>query len=410
MTSRGIAVKTFINFKSLLWVWGAIIMVVAFNNCGEGFVVQQLTSGNGSVFFSQAPGQTCEDALLKVYQNTYHPFLNQTCNACHIAGPGIGTFASPDVLKSYESFSSIGMAKISSQAVNDAHKPPYTGSQNTGRVEELKSYWAGAQTSYVSCVANNNGGGGGGGGGIPGGAYVVKTTGKAVAANLATNFVRMEWDLETTSDAKVPLVAGIEIRRAVVATVTRGYEFRNPTLRLKNAAAGPHSMRALNIFVNGNLLSEVTTYSNLEATITATTDLNLAPGYANALAVLTPATTDMIALEFSSLKSGAGGGTNPTPTPVVTVTPTPTPTPAGAVKFSDLIAAGGLFTNNCVACHSAANPRGGLDITNYNAAKTAAATIKFRVNNAANPMPTGGLLPANQRDAISAWVDQGAPQ
>lgn len=409
------ALKKIFNFKYLMGLLGAITLVVAFNNCGEGFVAQQLASGGGSIFFSQAPGETCEAALVKVYQNTFHPFLNQTCNACHIAGPGIGTFASPDLLKSYESFASIGMTKISSQAVSASHKPPYTGPQNTARVEELKTYWAGAQTAYASCVANSGGGGGnnGGGntgGGSTGGAYVVKTSAKTVAANLGTNFVRIEWDLETLSDAKVPLVAGIEIRRAVVATVTRGYEFRNPTLRLKNAAAGSYAMRALNLYINGNLQSEVTTYSNLEATISATTDLNLAPGYANALAVLTPAATDTIALEFSSLKSGATGGPNPTPTPVVTATPTPTPTPVLAVKFSDLVAAGGIFTNSCVACHKPGNIGGGLDLTNYTAAKNAAQNIRSRVNNAANPMPVGGLLPANQRDQINAWVDQGAPQ
>lgn len=384
-----------------MWVAGAAVLMVAFNNCGEGFVVGRLGDiSGGSVLFSQAPGESCEDALVKVYANTYHPFLNQTCNSCHIAGPGLGVFASPDVKTSYTSFASIGAEKISNQAVNESHKPPYTGAVNAARIAELKGYWANAQTAYASCSAAAVGGTT---------SFIVRTTNKQVAANLATTFVRMEWDLETQSNGKVPLIAGIDIRRAVVSGATQGYEFRNPTLRLKNATAGNYQARALNVYINDALQSEVTTYSNVDMIVGATTDVNLSPGTANALAVMTPATTDMIAIEFSKLGSttGApnpGGGTVPTPTPGAT------PTPTGPVTYSQLAANGGVFSNNCFSCHSAANARGSLDLTNYNSAKTAAANIKSRVNNAANPMPTGGLLPQAQRDMISAWVDQGAPQ
>lgn len=392
------------SLKNLMWVAGAGVLLVAFNNCGEGFVVQNLGGvSGGSVLFSQAPGETCEDALVKVYANTYHPFLNQTCNSCHIAGPGLGVFASPDVKTSYTSFASIGAAKISSQAVNEAHKPPYTGAVNEARITELKSYWANAQTAYASCSSAAVGGGG-----APT-SFIVKATNKQVAANLATTFVRMEWDLETQSNGKVPLIAGIEIRRAVISGATQGYEFRNPTLRLKTAAAGNYQARALNVYINDALQSEVTTFSNVDMVIGATTDVNLSPGTANALAVLTPATSDMIAIEYSKLGSttgvpNPGGGTVPTPTPGAT------PTPVGPVTYTQLVANGGVFASSCVSCHSAANPRGSLDLTNYNMAKTAAANIKSRVNNANNPMPTGGLLPQAQRDRISAWVDQGAPQ
>jgi len=396
--------KALFNLKNLLWIGGAATLVVAFNNCGEGFVVQNLGNiSGGSVLFSQAPGESCEDALVKVYANTYHPFLTQTCNSCHVNGPGLGSFGSSDVKTSYTSFASIGAEKVSSQAINDSHKPPYTGAQNTGRINELKAYWATAQTSYAACSSSAVGGGGGTA------SFIVKTTNKQVAANLATTFVRLEWDLETQSNGKVPLIAGIDIRRAVIANVTQGYEFRNPTLRLKNTTSGSYQARALNIYINDKLQSEVSTYSNLDQVISTTTDLNLSPGTANGFAMLTPATTDMISIEFSKLSSTSGapnpgsGTTSPTPTP------TPAATPPTAVTYAQLAANGGLFATNCFGCHSAANPRGSLDMTNYNSAKLAAQNIKSRVNNANNPMPTGGLLGAAQRATISAWVDQGAP-
>jgi hypothetical protein len=51
-----------------------------------------------------------------------------------------------------------------------------------------------------------------------------------------------------------------------------------------------------------------------------------------------------------------------------------------------------------------------LNLQNYTQAKNAAANIKSRMNNANNPMPTGGLLSQTQRSVIDAWVAAGAPQ
>lgn len=393
---------------------GGLALLVAFNNCGQGFVMQNLSSSLGSgsgsgggSLFSRAPGETCENALMKVYQSSFHPFLNQNCNSCHVNGPGLGSFASQDLATSYTSFSSIGADKISAMAVNDGHKPPYTGQKNVARVDELKAVWGPAQTEYAACVAEQQQQNGGGG--PAPGSLVVRTTSKPVAANLATTYVRMEWDLETDSNGKVPLVAGIDIRRSVIGGVTYGYEFRNPTLRLKNTTSGNYAARALNLYINQELQSQTTTYSNIDTIINSTTNINLSPGSAAALAARTPATTDVIGLEFSSLGSTTGvpnPGGAPTPTP----TPASTPAPVPALTYTQLVAAGGVFANNCVNCHRAGNALGGLDLTSYNAAKLAADNIRFRVNNANNPMPTGGLLPQSQRDIINSWVDRGAPQ
>jgi mono/diheme cytochrome c family protein len=387
------------GLKYIYWAFGGFALMVAFNNCGEGFQLQELDNSGSSSLFSRAPGKTCEDALLKVYQSTYHSFVTQTCNKCHVNGPGVGTFANSDLQASYLSFVSIGATRISNQAVNENHQPLFTGTQNTARINELKSFWGQAQTEYASCLSAE------GSGGIS--SFVVKTTGTAVAANLATTFLRMEWDLETQSNGQVPVIAGIEIRKAVLNRVTQGYEFRNPTLRLKTAAAGNYQARALNVYINNQLQTEVTTYSNIEATISTITNTNLAPGSANAYAVLTPASTDTIAIEFSSLKSSSGVP-NPGGTPAPPATGT-TPTPVGRVTYTQLAAVGGVFANSCFGCHSGPSPRGALNLMDYAKAKLAATNIKSRVNNPNNPMPAGGLLPQAQRDIINAWVDQMAP-
>lgn len=386
--------KTNLGSKHMLLLIGAIVLLVAFNNCGEGFVTQNLGSiSDGSVLYSRAPGESCEDALLKVYASTYYPFLTQTCNSCHINGPGLGAFASSDVVTSYTSFSSIGADKISNQAVNDAHKPPYTGSHNIAHIAELKSYWAAAQTEYTTCSSET-------GRNSAGNSFSVKSTNKQVSEKLATTFMRMEWDLETQGNRKVPLIAGIEIRRSVIGGVTKGYEFRNPTLRLKNTTSDSYQARALNIYINNILQSEVTTYANIDQIISAMTDVNLSAGAANAFAAMPPATTDMIAIEWQRLTSttGApnpGGNTNPAP--------------IGAVTYAQLATNGGLFATYCFSCHKGSNASSSLDLTVYNSAKLATLNIKSRVNNASNPMPIGGLLQQAQRDIINAWVDQGAP-
>lgn len=276
-----------------MWVFGSAILMLAFNNCGDGFVASSGISQSGSSTVLPSSDTRCEDDLLKVYSNTYHPFLNQTCGACHISGPGVGTFASPEVVKSYSSFDNIGVTKINSQAINSSHKPPYTGTQNTARIDELKGIWADAQAGYVTCLAQKNGGSAAG--------SVVKSNPLQVPTNLGTSFMRIEWDLETQSSNAVPLVLGIDIRKAVIDGITRGYEFRNPTLRLKRAEVGAYQARALNFYLNSVLQTGMTTFSNIDVSVSATTNVSLASTTTIAVTAATPAATDTIALEFSSL-------------------------------------------------------------------------------------------------------------
>ncbi len=350
----------------------------------------------GSVEFSTAGGESCEEAIVKVYASTFHPFLNQTCGGCHVAGGiGLGVFGSPDVASSYTAFASVGASKISSQAVNASHKPPYTGPQNQARITEINSYWGAAQDKYAQCLVDS------------GQAQVsskVKSATVKVPANLATTFVTMTFDLAMAVPS-VPLTATIDIRRAVLNNVTQGYEFRNPTLRLKNTSSGSYEVKTVNLYINMTKAEEATTYQNVSAVISTTSATNLSAGTANAIVVMTPNTSDVIALEFEKLASTSS--TSPTPTPTATATATATP---ANVTYSQLAASGGVFAQNCFSCHSASNTRGGLDLTKYANAKTAAANIQSRMNNANNPMPTGGILSESQRTMVDVWVANGAPQ
>lgn len=387
--------------KYSILILSGFILAVSFNNCGEGFVPINQTSVDLSSLSSTS--LQCEAVLVKTFESGFRPFVQQNCASCHSNGPGFGVFANPDLNSAFLSFKSIGAQKIVDQATSN-HKQPNTGTQHLNETSTLLADWKNSEIDYNSCLQST------GNADIDSsGDFAVRTIQKMVPANLNTTFVRMEWDLESQSSSKLPVVAGIDIRRAFIAgnPTPQGYEFRNPTLRLKTATTESHYVRSLNILVNGALQSEITTYKNIEATIANTTNFNLASGFGNAWAVRTVANADTISLDFLSLRSTSGqanpGNPNPNPTP----TPTPTPT---LVTYTQLTAAGGVFANSCIGCHSNSRAAGGLNIQNYTQAKAAAANIVSRMNNAANPMPTGGLLSQTQRDLVSVWVNGGTPQ
>jgi len=77
------------------------------------------------------------------------------------------------------------------------------------------------------------------------------------------------------------------------------------------------------------------------------------------------------------------------------------------VTYDDDVAA--IINTNCVGCHSGPNANAGLQLNGY--ANVRAATeqgnLLNRINNASNPMPPAGQLPATNRQIIDQWVADG---
>ncbi|WP_413561055.1 hypothetical protein [Bdellovibrio sp. HCB209] len=388
--------------QKTLWAIGAMITVVAFNNCGEGFTTMNLGSiSGGSVEFSTSGGETCEEAIVKVYASTFHPFLSQTCGGCHVPdGIGLGVFGSSDVKASYVSFASVGAAKISAQAVNAAHKPPYTGSQNQARINEINGYWSTAQDKYADCLVEN--------GSAPAVSWKAKSSMMAIpaAAYTTTNFQTVTFDLALGQPAN-PLTATIEVRRSVVSGAIVGYEFRNPSLRLKNVSSGSYEVKNIGLIVNGILAEEATTYQNVSAVIATTTSTNLSPGTANAIFATTPVSGDRIGLQFEVLKSTTATAPSPTPTATATASPSATPT---TMTYTQLAATGGVFAQNCFSCHRTGYSLGGLNLQDYAQARAAAGNIRSRMNGVGGVMPTSGMLGEYPRALVDVWINTGTPQ
>lgn len=68
-----------------------------------------------------------------------------------------------------------------------------------------------------------------------------------------------------------------------------------------------------------------------------------------------------------------------------------------------------VITNSCISCHGGSNPQGNLLLETYSQVRNSAenGTLIQRINDAANPMPTTGLMPAQTRALFDDWVQNG---
>lgn len=138
------------NLSVLLLV--GVITTVAFNNCSKPKDDGESSSSSSSGSNQQLSAEPCEDQLMNFYSRSYQPFLVQNCKSCHSTGPGKGQFANSDTAVAYKDFMQIGYSKVSSNAISDGHNPPYSGSQHTVTVNELKITWLKALSEYDMCL------------------------------------------------------------------------------------------------------------------------------------------------------------------------------------------------------------------------------------------------------------------
>lgn len=68
-----------------------------------------------------------------------------------------------------------------------------------------------------------------------------------------------------------------------------------------------------------------------------------------------------------------------------------------------------VISNSCISCHGGSNPQGNLLLESYNRVRNSAenGTLIQRINDATDPMPPSGLLPAQTRALFDEWVQNG---
>lgn len=348
---------------------------------------------------------------MNVFSTYYYPVFRSKCASCHEKGPGLGYFANSNFATAFDAFESLGRARVERNLLNPNHQAGLTGPQNLPLVNSVTEQWLAAENKYTTCAINT--------GQMTDVALTTihRSNENIVArARQGNPWVRLEWDLQTETSTAAEkglylMIASIEVRVALVNDVARGYEFRNPTLRLKSTATKGYKFSNLSISINNSLAKDVTTYNQTSGIILSTSDVNLAPGASQALAIYSSvAATDTFALVYEKIEIGdfgtiGSGGTGGGPTD-----PLPLPT---RVTYSQLTSTDptlNVISRACLNCHNAGTLRGGLDLSKYSIASSMANIMLTRVNDTLSPMPPSGMLNERDRELIRIWQTGGTPQ
>lgn len=391
--------------RYLQWTFAALVLtiVVGYNGCGE--------TGFNSVYMSDLASisgvkSQCDAQLMQVYSTTYFPLLSTNCNRCHSDAHG-----STDLATSFQAFMQKGQSLIDYQAT---HPHGDNGVNLTTQIAAVQAPWAAGQANYATCLASNPDPGGG-----SGSTSDVRTLDKVIPgidATLTQNgtFKTISWDVSTevfnaNQKGLLNAVLTLDVRYALQGTVAVGLEFKNPRMHLK-AAGATIEVTGLNLYLDKVLQDRVTIYSTIDAMVNSTTDIILAPGFANSLVYYPQVTANTLVSFDIELADGTAVSTTTTTLPPGVTTTTTLPK---VVTFTQLIsndATLGVFKKSCLGCHSGTSAADGVDLSDYATAKKNASTIQTRMQNAANPMPPQGILGTADRSTVNLWITGGTPQ
>lgn len=388
--------------RILQWTFAAAVLtlVVGYNGCGDTGFNSFYTSDMSSI---SAVKSQCDAQLMQVYSKTYFPLLSTNCNRCHSNAHG-----STDLSVSFQAFMQKGVTLIDYQAT---HPHGDNGINLTSQIAAIKNDWNAGQTNYMTCLASDPGNGGGS---QTDGS--LRLTDKAIARieDTRTNnntFKTVQWDVETeisNADQKgmFPAVLTLDVRYALQNGTPVGLEFKNPRMHLKRTGT-PITISGMSLYLDKVFQDKVTIYNTVNATVSTTSDVQLAPGFANALVYYPQVSAStLVSFEFQKIVSG-DGSTNPTSTTTTTMPPPMT------VTFTQLIsndATLGVFKKSCLGCHSGGSAADGLDLSNYNQAKNKASSIQSRMSSTQRPMPPQGVLSQADRNVVNKWISGGTPQ
>ncbi len=290
---------------ALIGILGGLAVSLLFNNCtaehNGDFASEEGFSVVGETNF--VPCAFKDD--MDLFGKTFAPFLRTNCSSCHVEGGlGKGAFASSGALVAFNSFDLVGYEKVSQYAVNDSHKPPYSGSQHNGRVSLLQDQWIKGLENIAECKAS-----GGGGVSIPVIDPEKRLDTKSLPLNLndVTVETTVQWTLEKDlldKNGTITLpnagnaIFSLTIRRATVNGKPM-YEFTQPTLK---AVGTDLIIQSLLVKINGRMINGQTTFRYVDEGVRASDPepTLLGPGVMLVDGVITP--YDLVSVSIGILQ------------------------------------------------------------------------------------------------------------
>jgi hypothetical protein len=260
-------------FKSLLACTIAVLLLL-FNNCKgkteDAMVLESTQSAADEVFSATGlTGTLCEQDLKNLYSRGWQKFLNTNCTTCHSNGPGKGRFANSNVNAAFADFMQVGYIKVSSNAINPSHNPPYSGTQHVQQVNELKLEWLKGLQDNAICTGDTSS--------LPQETQMEKITLKTTqqALGLLKDGAKkvVTWTLNSDlsrikGDEVLPNIPGGKISMTVTRLTNAGgftyYTFSAPTFY---GSAVDARIQGIFVNINGFSLNYPTTFSFIDKSI-----------------------------------------------------------------------------------------------------------------------------------------------
>lgn len=394
----------FYNFIFKIFIiFGIITLLTSYQNCGMN--AGKYSFGNFKTLQSVMPEIIgCDNTLFLefVRPNGYYDFLNTKCSTCHSGAiHEAPSFANKDLKMAFDVFKlkEIESNHIISQRAISQHQPGITGTMNSSTIESLNDSFKNPITQYLECMGIDQN--------IQ--SKSVKTeelfldfiSDSAVASTDSKNPTK-------TFNLNSQLEFTIEISRAKNATYA---VIKNPKFKLININANEdnvaYQVSNMSIFINGVKSNQMTLYSILNGNICSNTNPTPLLNDKNAEIYVADKylDTDKISFQFEAVQRVDKNSILCSPDSSGVIAG---PTIPDTIKYTDLMATKDLdvFKQKCNSCHNSSSGR--LDLTNYSSAKTNAAKIQTRVDNAS--MPPGGGLSSYEKSLIGKWISLGAPE
>ena len=397
------------------------LLLLAYNNCGGGFV--PLSEGMGSLA-SQNSGTngggiggiggggsntstlTCNDAVLQeLYKNSFHTFLrSKTCVGCHGGASAVAgqppPIASADINVAYSAFKLKVGSYLNMALTNNASSSAHNGAGSVDFASQVQGYnTAWNDAVKVNCVSSSPGGV------DPGAMMSTKQASMTLAANASMrySFNLHEVSPLPSSPSLTGMTLSVQVQAASATTPQDGYFIS--AMRLTTSTDGL-AIAGFKIAINGEVYEEGSTFSADHVDIPA--GMSEYPVTIGTMFIpMTRAAGDKISISIQAIAAPTIRQNGAIPDPKAAA-----PTYSEIPRFSELIAPG------CASCHNSVFKTAGLNILDpakvmtYVGATSAASPLfrKLSANTTSNVMPPApDRLTTAELNFVKAWIDGGAP-